>query len=205
MGSARVYGRSQVNSIFLLSSLLTFLQTPTTRTRTSQHHSSTRTAKRKPSSDLRGARYSVLPKLLLLQYGRWVLTYTKKKKKKKNVPASKENPRDKLPPPYVQNICVPYIASHVEVYSANAVPGGSARAPFQDPASALYPLPLPRGPMGPPHPPIIHTGGHLVPPLRRSARGQAGLHSLLLHMGAPSLLFFSRSTRGDKKRGIEGN
>ena len=148
MGSARVYGRSQVNSIFLLSSLLTFLQTPTTRTRTSQHHSSTRTAKRKPSSDLRGARYSVLPKLLLLQYGRWVLTYTKKKKKKKNVPASKENPRDKLPPPYVQNICVPYIASHVEVYSANAVPGGFARAPFQDPASALYPLPPPRGPMG---------------------------------------------------------
>ena len=65
-----------------------------------------------------------------------------------NCKASKENPRDKLPPPYKI-----YVAGHVEVYSANAVPGGSARPPFQDPASALYPLPLPRGPMGTTHPP----------------------------------------------------
>ena len=76
-----------------------------------------------------------------------------------------------------------YVASHVEVSSANAVPGGFARAPFHDPASALYPPPLPRGPMGTTHPPIIHTSGHLVPPPRRSARGQAGLLFLLLHMG----------------------
>ena len=99
---------------------------------------------------------------------------------------------DKLPPaPYKI-----YVAGHVEVYSANAVPGGSARAPFQDPASALYPLPLPRGPMGTTHPPIIHTGGHLVPPPRRSARGQAGLLFLLLHMGV-----FFPSPRGGQKRG----
>ena len=78
----------------------------------------------------------------------------------------------------------------------NAVPGGSARAPFQDPASALYPLPLPRGPMGTTHPPIIHTSGHLVPPPRRSARGQAGLLFLLLHMGV-----FFPSPRDDKNGG----
>ena len=78
--------------------------------------------------------------------------------------------RDNPSPPYKI-----YVASHVEVSSANAVPGGFARAPFHDPASALYPPPLPRGPMGTTHPPIIHTSGHLVPPPRRSARGQAGL------------------------------
>ena len=89
-----------------------------------------------------------------------------------------------------------YVASHVEVSSANAVPGGFARAPFHDPASALYPPPLPRGPMGTTHPPIIHTSGHLVPPPRRSARGQAGLLFLLLHMGV-----FFPSPRDDKNGG----
>ena len=71
--------------------------------------------------------------------------------------------------------------------------------------------------MGTTHPPIIHTGGHLVPPPRRSARGQAGLHSLLQwgnsfsFFPAPQeeeeeeeeILLNFRSTRGDKKRGIE--
>ena len=89
-----------------------------------------------------------------------------------------------------------YVASHVEVSSANAVPGGFAQAPFHDPASALYPPPLPRGPMGTTHPPIIHTSGHLVPPPRRSARGQAGLLFLLLHMGV-----FFPSPRDDKNGG----
>jgi hypothetical protein len=49
------------------------------------------------------------------------------------------------------------------------------------------------------HPPIIHIGGHLVPPPRRSAQGQAGLLSLLFSiMGAlpdGSLLIFSLSAR----------
>ena len=132
----------------------------------------------------------------------------KNKELKKTVPQSTENSseihdqkrigRENPSPPYKI-----YVASHVEVSSANAVPGGFARAPFHDPASALYPPPLPRGPMGTTHPPIIHTGGHLVPPPRRSARGQGGLLFLLLHMGG-SILFFFRSTRGDKKGGFEG-
>ena len=100
--------------------------------------------------------------------------------------------RDNPSPPYKI-----YVASHVEVSSANAVPGGFARAPFHDPASALYPPPLPRGPMGTTHPPIIHTSGHLVPPPRRSARGQAGLLFLLLHMGV-----FFPPPREDKKGGL---
>ena len=99
--------------------------------------------------------------------------------------------RDNPSPPYKI-----YVASHVEVSSANAVPGGFARAPFHAPASALYPPPLPRGPMGTTHPPIIHTSGHLVPPPRRSARGQAGLLFLLLHMGV-----FFPSPRDDKNGG----
>ena len=122
----------------------------------------------------------------------------KNKRAEKTVPqsteihASSEKSRNRQPfPPYKI-----YVASHVEVSSANAVPGGFARAPFHDPASALYPPPLPRGPMGTTHPPIIHTSGHLVPPPRRSARGQAGLLFLLLHMGV-----FFPSPRDDKKGG----
>ena len=99
--------------------------------------------------------------------------------------------RDNPSPPYKI-----YVASHVEVSSANAVPGGFARAPNHDPAYALYPPPLPRGLMGTTHPPIIHTSGHLVPPPRRSAQGQAGLLFLLLHMGV-----FFPSPRDDKKGG----
>ena len=122
----------------------------------------------------------------------------KNKRAEKTVPqsteihASSEKSRNRQPfPPYKI-----YVASHVEVSSANAVPGGFARAPFHDPASALYPPPLPRGPMGTTHPPIIHTSGHLVPPPRRSARGQAGLLFLLLHMGV-----FFPSPRDDKNGG----
>ena len=125
----------------------------------------------------------VLSGALLCRKGR-----EKIKELKKTVPQSTENSseihdqkrigRENPSPPYKI-----YVASHVEVSSANAVPGGFARTPFHDPASALYPPPLPRGPMGTTHPPIIHTSGHLVPPPRRSARGQAGLLSILIIWG----------------------
>ena len=69
---------------------------------------------------------------------------------------------------------------------------GSVRpGPFQDPAHAIPPSPLPRGPMGTTHSRTLNFGGHLVPPPRRSARGLAGL--LFLFIIHTDFLFLLRT------------
>ena len=69
---------------------------------------------------------------------------------------------------------------------------GSVRpGPFQDPAHAIPPSPLPRGPMATTHSRTLNFGGHLVPPPRRSARGLAGL--LFLFIIHTDFLFLLRT------------
>ena len=102
-----------------------------------------------------------------------------------------------------------YVASHVEVSSANAVPGGFARAPFHDPfprprVCSIPPAP-PQGSHGH-HPPAYHT--HQRPSSAPAAPQCLGPGGAALPVITYIILIskygglFSLSSSEDKKGGI---